>query len=339
MKYTEFKVYASHAGLELVNMIMLNQGIDYISINDPEDFNDILNKKNEYGWDYIEYELKENLDREATLSVFFGEEDDLTIIEDLRAEVEKLKKDVGQGSYGEGFDAGSLTTEINESDDSQWKDKWKEYFHPTKITDRLVVKPSWEDYSPAAGDLVIEIDPGMAFGTGTHETTSLCMKLLEKYMGASAADKDKKSEDVKGSAEGWGLKVLDVGCGSGILSIAAARLGAGDVLGVEIDEDAVLVARENVDLNGCAEGVKVIQGDLTKGIDYKADIIDANLMADLVMMLADSAKAHLVTGGIFISSGILTDKEEIVSSAIVEAGFEIVEVAEDGEWCAIAARG
>ncbi|MBQ9708236.1 MAG: 50S ribosomal protein L11 methyltransferase, partial [Firmicutes bacterium] len=221
----------------------------------------------------------------------------------------------------------------------QWKDKWKEYFHPTKITDRLVVKPSWEDYSPAAGDLVIEIDPGMAFGTGTHETTSLCMKLLEKYMGASAADKDKKSEDVKGSAEGWGLKVLDVGCGSGILSIAAARLGAGDVLGVEIDEDAVLVARENVELNGCSEGVKVIQGDLTKGIDYKADIIVANLMADLVMMLAGSAKAHLAPGGIFISSGILTDKEEIVSSAIVEAGFEIVEVAEDGEWCAIAARG
>lgn len=318
MKYTEFKVYASHAGIELVNAIMMEHGIDYISINDPEDFRDILNRKNEYGWDYIEDDLKKDLDREPALSVYFGEDDDLSIIGRLSMDVENLRGDVEAGLYGDGFDAGSLNIEISESDDSEWKDKWKEFFHPTKITEHLVVKPSWEEYTPEAGDLVIEIDPGMAFGTGTHETTSLCMKLMEKYM----------RDD---------HKVLDVGCGSGILSIAASLLGAKDVLGIEIDEGAVEVAKENVALNGCSDNVKVVQGDLTKGIEYKADIIVANLMADLVMMLAGSALAHMEEDGVFISSGILTDKEETVSRAIEEAGFEIVEIMEDGEWCAIAA--
>ena len=318
MKYTEFKVYGSSAGLELVTAIMMEHGIDYISIDDPEDFQDILNKKHEYGWDYIDDELKENLDREPTLSVFFGEEDDLSIIGKLTMDIEGLRADIEAGLYGDGFDAGSLRIETSVSDDSEWKDKWKEFFHPTKITEHLVVKPSWEAYEPEDDDLVIEIDPGMAFGTGTHETTSLCMKLMEKYM---------KKE----------YKVLDVGCGSGILSIAASLLGAQDVLGIEIDEGAVEVAKENVQLNGCADNVKVVQGDLTKGVDYKADIIVANLMADLVMMLAGSALAHMEDDGVFISSGILTDKEETVSRAIEEAGFEILEIAEDGEWCAIAA--
>ena len=186
-----------------------------------------------------------------------------------------------------------------------------------------MVKPSWEEYRAEPDDLVIEIDPGMAFGTGTHETTSLCMKLMEKYFGEF----------------GENVKVLDVGCGSGILSIAASLLGAGEVLGVEIDKDAVQVARENVQLNKCDDNVRVIEGDLTKGIDFKGDIIVANLMADLVMMLSKSAREHLEDGGIFISSGILADKEKVVSEAITDAGFTIEEVMVDGEWCAIAARG
>lgn len=323
MKYTAFEVRGTSAGLEMITAIMMNHGIDYISIDDPEDMEDILNKKNEYGWDYIDDELKENLDREPVLSVYFDEEQDLSIIDVLRADIEKLKQDVAEGAYGESFDGGSLEVSVSVSDDSQWKDKWKEFFHPSRITERLVVKPSWEEYRAEADDLVIEIDPGMAFGTGTHETTSLCMKLMEKYFGEF----------------GENVKVLDVGCGSGILSIAASLLGAGEVLGVEIDKDAVQVARENVQLNKCDDNVRVIEGDLTKGIDFKGDIIVANLMADLVMMLSKSAREHLEDGGIFISSGILADKEKVVSEAITDAGFTIEEVMVDGEWCAIAARG
>lgn len=323
MKYTAFEVRGTSAGLEMITAIMMNHGIDYISIDDPEDMEDILNKKNEYGWDYIDDELKENLDREPVLSVYFDENQELSIIDVLKADIEKLKQDVAEGAYGESFDGGSLEVTVSVSDDSQWKDKWKEFFHPSRITERLVVKPSWEEYRAEPNDLVIEIDPGMAFGTGTHETTSLCMKLMEKYFGEF----------------GENVKVLDVGCGSGILSIAASLLGAGEVLGVEIDKDAVQVARENVQLNKCDDNVRVIEGDLTKGIDFKGDIIVANLMADLVMMLSKSAKDHLEGGGIFISSGILTDKEKVVSEAITDAGFTIEEVMVDGEWCAIAARG
>lgn len=323
MKYTAFEVRGTSAGLEMITAIMMNHGIDYISIDDPEDMEDILNKKNEYGWDYIDDELKENLDREPVLSVYFDENQDLSIIDVLKTDIEKLKQDVAEGAYGESFDGGSLEVTVSVSDDSQWKDKWKEFFHPSRITERLVVKPSWEEYRAEPDDLVIEIDPGMAFGTGTHETTSLCMKLMEKYFGEF----------------GENVKVLDVGCGSGILSIAASLLGAGEVLGVEIDKDAVQVARENVQLNKCDDNVRVIEGDLTKGIDFKGDIIVANLMADLVMMLSKSAREHLEDGGIFISSGILADKEKVVSEAITDAGFTIEEVMVDGEWCAIAARG
>lgn len=133
-------------------------------------------------------------------------------------------------------------------------------------------------------------------------------------------------------------KVLDIGCGSGILSIAAALLGCSDVLGVDIDEDAVAAAKENVALNGAEDAVRIRKGDLTEGIDFKADIITANLMHDLVMELSPGAKKHLKKGGIFISSGILLEKREQVAEAVKGAGFEILEIAEDGEWCAIAAR-
>ena len=181
-----------------------------------------------------------------------------------------------------------------------------------------MVKPTWEEYAPEEKDLVIESDPGMAFGTGTHETTSMCIKLMEKYV---------KPGDM----------VLDVGCGSGILSVAASLLGAGNTLAVDIDPEAVKVASENVVLNGCSDRVAVMEGNLVEGIDFKAHVVAANLMADLVMMLSSHVALHLLPGGIYISSGILTEKEKIVSDAIVKCGFRIIEVIHDGMWCAIAA--
>ena len=323
MKYIEFKVHASRQGIEQVTAMYMKYGITDVSIDDPADMEDILNNKNEYGWDYIEDEMKENLDREPTISCFFEDtEKNREKVQILKILIMKLKSAELYGEFGWDVDFGRLYGEEIFIDDEDWKDKWKEHFKPTKITDKLVVKPTWEEYEAAEGELVIQIDPGMAFGTGTHETTSLCMKLMEKYMGDNAAEK----------------KVLDVGCGSGILAIGAALLGSKDILGVEIDEDAVRVANENIELNQVGDKVKAIQGDLTKGIDFKADILLANLMADLVMLLAESAGKHLKKDGIFISSGILVEKKEVVSEAIKAAGFEIIEIAEDGEWCAIAAK-
>ena len=203
-------------------------------------------------------------------------------------------------------------------DDVLWRDKWKEYFKPTKLSNNIVVKPTWCEYKPNEEDIVIEIDPGMAFGTGTHETTKLCIRMIEKYMHG-------------------GYKVLDVGSGSGILSIAAAKLGASDVLGIDIDEDAVRVSNENYELNGVSDRAKAIVGDLTVGVDYKANIVVANLLADIVMRLSKDAKRHLGEKGIFITSGILTEKSEAVEKCMIECGFEIVEKAILGEWCSIVA--
>ena len=324
MKYIEFKVHASRQGIEQVTAMYLRMGIDQVSIDDPADMEDILNKKNEYGWDYVDDDLKKGLDREPTISIYFEDtEENREKIQQLKLQVMMLKSKELEGLFGWDVDFGRLYAEDIIVDDADWKDKWKEYFKPVRITDRLVVKPTWEEYEPNDGEKVIQIDPGMAFGTGTHETTSLCLKLMEKYLGDEPQDKE----------------VLDVGCGSGILSIAAALLGCRSVTGVEIDEDAVRVAEENVELNGIGDRVEILQGDLTEGIESKADIIVANLMADLVMTLSKSAKEHLKDGGIFISSGILLEKKGIVSDAVKKAGFEIIEIAEDGEWCAIAARG
>lgn len=323
MKYIEFKVHASRQGIEQVTAMYMKNGITDVSIDDPADMEDILNNKNEYGWDYIDDELKENLDREPTISCFFKDTPETRDkVQQLKLLIMMLKSKEMEGVFGWDADLGRLYGEAIYIDDEDWKDKWKENFKPTRITERLTVKPTWEEYSPKESELVIEIDPGMAFGTGTHETTSLCMKLMEKYLGEDAA----------------GKSVLDIGCGSGILSIGAALLGSSDVLGVEIDEDAVRVASENILLNNVSDRASAVRGDLTEGIDFKADIILANLMADLVMKLAEDAAGHLKNGGIFISSGILTEKKDVVVEAIKNAGFDIVEVAEDGEWCAIAAR-
>ena len=324
MKYIEFKVRASRQGIEQLTALFLSKGIDSVSINDPADIDDVLNKKNGYEWDYVNDDIKGILDREPSISTYFEDTpENREKIQELKIAVMMLKSKELEGLYGWDVDFGRLYAEDIIVDDEDWKDKWKENFKPTRVTDKLVIKPTWEQYEASEGEVVLQLDPGMAFGTGTHETTSLCLKLIEKYLGEKPQDK----------------KVLDVGCGSGILSIAAALLGCSEALGIDIDEDAVQVADENVELNGVSHKVKIQPGDLIKGIDFKGDIIVANLMADLVAELAESAKAHLEQGGVFISSGILIEKKDMVADAVKAAGFDIVEIVEDGEWCAIAARG
>lgn len=322
MKYTEMRIYAGRQGVELITAMLMSKGIDGIMVDDPDDMDDILSKKNEYGWDYIDDELKINMDREPVISVYFDDnEDGRKQIADIRKSLHALKEQEQKGVFGKDSNLGSFNTEERHVDDEDWKYKWKDYFKPCRITERITVKPTWENYDAGEGELVIEIDPGMAFGTGTHETTSLCMRLMEKYIGENAEEK----------------KILDVGCGSGILSIGAALLGCREVLGTEIDDDAVRVAEENAASNNVSGIVRIVKGDLVEGIEFKADVIVANLMVDLVVRLCESAMQHLNSGGVFISSGILVEKEKYAAEMIENAGFKILEIQEDGEWCAIAA--
>lgn len=320
MNYYKVTIYTSHEGIEPLSAVLMEHGFDSIVVDDPADVEDILNKKEEYEWDYIDPSVFANKDKEPTITIYFDDNKLSAIhIRELTKLIEAVKATVKGGMYGPGADFGRLHVETTLVKDDDWKDKWKEFFKPSKITDSLVVKPTWEEYTPAEGEHVIEIDPGMAFGTGTHETTTLCMVLMEKYL------KD-------------GDSVMDVGCGSGILAIAAAKLGCKDILGIEIDPDAVRTAIENVELNKADDVVVVKEGDLTKGVDKVVDLMVANLMAPLVIELSGAAADHMKDGGIYISSGILIEKKEQVAEAVVAAGFEIVEILEKGEWCAIAAQ-
>lgn len=273
-----------------------------------------MNKKNSYDWDYIDDSMMELAHIPTSITFYLSETEECdSILEQLQKKLDVLKSE-------DRIDYGKLECIQKPVDDADWKDNWKEYFKPTKVTERIVIKPTWEEYTSTADEVVIEIDPGMAFGTGTHPTTSLCIKLLERFI--------EPEEDM----------ILDVGCGSGILAIAAALLGAKGVLAVDIDPIAVTVSKENVELNHLSAKVRVIEGDLTKGLKERADIVVANLMADLVMILSKDVPAHLKGKNIYISSGILIEKQEQVVAAIEECGFHILEILEEGEWCAIAAQ-
>ena len=319
MKYIAMNIETSSAGIEALVTSLMEVGITDVVVEDPRDFEELMDKKQSYDWDYVDEDLAASMRDVPKVTIYLEDtETNRKQIHHVETIIETLKSAVASGLYGEAADFGTLTLDVRFDDDTEWKDKWKEFFKPARISDNIVVKPTWETYDNAEGCKVIEIDPGMAFGTGTHETTSLCVKLLDKYQ---------KPSD----------KVMDVGCGSGILSIAAALLGAKDVLGVDIDPVAVEVAVENLELNKVGNVARAQYGDLTKGVDYKANIVVANLMADLVMMLSNDVAKHMEPDGYFISSGILVEKEEVVANHLREQGFEIVEIKEDGLWCAIVA--
>jgi len=318
MKYIEVKIKTSKSGIDPVLAALMNIGINDAMIDDPDEILAMIASPGPSEW-YDESQIPDLSMIEPAVTVFFADDEEgRSKSNDVRKAIEELAKSVAEGRYGAEADLGELSVSAKVEDDVLWRDKWKEYFKPTKLSNNIVVKPTWCEYEPNEEDIVIEIDPGMAFGTGTHETTMLCIRMIEKYMHG-------------------GYKVLDVGSGSGILSIAAAKLGASDVLGIDIDEDAVRVSNENYELNGVSDRAKAIVGDLTVGVDYKANIVVANLLADIVMRLSKDTKRHLEEKGIFITSGILTEKSEAVEKCMIECGFEIVEKAILGEWCSIVA--
>ena len=219
---------------------------------------------------------------------------------------------------GHSLDKGKGTIRWREVREAEWADSWKQYFHTSRIGERFVVKPSWEEYVPQPDDIVLDLDPGMAFGTGTHGTTILCLESIEDMVKP-------------------GMTVFDVGAGSGILSIAAAKLGAVMVKAVEYDAMATETARQNVAVNGVGSIVEVSRGDLLDGITGQADIIVANLIADLILKLAPALPAHLKPTGCFVGSGIIKERLPDVTNALAQQGLSVTRVTEAGEWAAVVA--
>ena len=294
MKY--YQVIITTEDTESVIADLAGLDIFEYQIEDPADLREIMDNKNEYDWDFIDEDLVENeLAMVPRVNVFF--------------------EDAGRAAQ---VASKFLDAEIRTIDDADWKEKYKEQFKALALTENIVVCPSWEEV-PEGDYKIISLDPGMAFGTGDHATTSMCAQLMEKC-----------------GCEG--KKVLDVGTGSGILAIAAALMGASDVLGIDIDDDAVAVAHENVAKNGCGDKIKIVKGDLTEGVDYEADLVVANIIAELVIELAKDIKKHLKPGGPFICSGILVEKSEMVTNALLDLGFQVDDIFMSDDWCAIGAH-
>lgn len=240
------------------------------------------------------------------------------------------------------IDPGEPVVEVREVDDADWADAWKQYFKPVRITERLTIKPSWEEYTAGPGEIILDLDPGMAFGTGTHATTSLCLKALERRLQT-------------------GDEVIDVGTGSGILAIAAAKLGASAILALDLDPVAVTVAEENVRHGGLGDQIQVRRSDLLGvlqggngadggnstdkansgnglNIHLPVRLVVANILAEIILLFVPDVYEALEPGGLYITSGIIERKEPEVTAALMAAGFTILAIDRDQDWVAITAQ-
>lgn len=310
MKWAEITIKTTTEAVEAITNILYEQNVGGVSIEDPKDFK--FQKKNEYDWDFVEEEIFNSGYDGVIIKTYITEERDVT--EDVNLIKEKI-----QGLKDFGIDIGEAIVELSQVDEQDWANEWKNYYKPTKVGKNVLVKPTWEEYEEKEGDLIIELDPGMAFGTGTHETTTMCIQQLEKYV--------KKDS-----------KVFDIGCGSGILAIAAAKLGAKEVVAVDLDEVAVKVSKENINLNKVKNKVVALHGNLTEVIKDKADIVVANIIADIIKILAKDVANFMKENAVFISSGIIHAKVDEVKESLIENGFEVVEVQTLGEWNAIVSK-
>ena len=303
--WIEITVVTSSEASDVVSGFFYNTGVDGVSILDSEDV--AFKKKNPSGWDYFDENLLK-VKEGAIIKGYYKEDDKLQeYIEYIKESVEKLPEfgfDKGEGSV--------YVVKVNEGD---WENIWKQYYKPTKIGERIVIKPIWEPYEVKNDEIVVELDPGMAFGTGTHETTRMCMKSLEKYT--------KKDSTV-----------FDIGTGSGILAISAAKLGAKHVVAVDLDPVAVDSAKKNVGYNNISN-IEVLHGDLMEVVNGKAEIVVANIIADVIIFLVEGVKEFLNKDGYFITSGIILAKVDEVVEKFKQCGFEIVEVIRDGEWACV----
>lgn len=307
MDWTQMTVSTNSQGADIVSEFLMSQGAKGTQIVDRADIPD-PGKPHGY-WELIDVNLLESMPQDVQVKAWFPGEADLPRIARQLTELPALA----------GFDLGTLGVAYADVQEKDWAEHWKQYYKPFSMGDTLVVKPSWEPYAPQEGEKVMELDPGMAFGTGSHETTALCVELMDAY-----------------PCEG---SFLDIGTGSGILSIAAGLLGAKEVWAVDIDPVAVEVARDNVKRNGLEDVVTVRQGDLTQGLNQVFDMAVANILADVILMLLEPLKNHLKKNGILLCSGIIEGREQDVLDGLAAAGYMVLETRRKGDWVAIAAKG
>lgn len=306
MKWTEVSLKTTEEAYDAICNMLNDIGAGGVAIEDPNDIRRELEKPNTL--DYADDKFMESLGEEVIIKAYFNESRSQTELKELITE--KLNfigqfLDIGEGFVG-----------FSDVDDEDWSTAWKKYYKPIQIAENIIIKPSWEEYCHTDKEIVIELDPGMAFGTGTHETTKMCAEFLQKYM----------EED---------FKVLDLGCGSGILSIIAAKLLAKNVYAIDIDEVAVRVSNENSILNKTEDIVKTDVGIIDNVPVEKYDIVVANIIASVIVDISSQVPQYLDKGGLFVTSGIIKERKEEVIEAYTNNGFELIDENELGEWVAM----
>lgn len=315
MKWNQYRLKTTTEAEDIVSSMLMDLGIEGVQIEDKVP---LTKEDKEQMFVDILPEIAED-DGTAYLTFYLEEEEDAaSILMNIRKELEEMR------SY---LEVGECTIEESQTEDVDWVNNWKQYFHQFYIDDILVI-PSWEQVEEKDSDkLVIHIDPGTAFGTGMHETTRLCIRQLKKYV----------KQDTQ---------ILDVGCGSGILGMLALKFGAAHSVGTDLDPCAIDATHENMEVNGIGrDQYEVMIGNI---IDDKAvqdavgyekyDIVAANILADVLVPLTPVIIGQLKHGGIYITSGIIDDKEQTVVDAVKAAGLEVLEVNHQGEWVSVTAR-
>lgn len=309
MQWAEVSVDTSHEAMDLVSEILQELGAAGVVIEDPA----LLNEYIRSGlWDYTD--LKESEETEVVRVKAYWALD-----EELEGKLQRFAARLDDLT-AHGIDKGAGAVSWKAVADEDWAETWKEFFHTEKIGARTVIKPTWEEYEAKAGEIVVELDPGAAFGTGQHATTSLCIRALEDLVRP-------------------GMTVFDVGTGSGVLAIVAAKLGAKRVEAVDFDPVAVRVARENVRQNGAEDVVRTERSDLLKSVAGKADLIIANIIADIIVRLFGEVKGSLAAGGTMLLSGIIEDRLPDVVEAAAQHGFAVEKIEQEKGWAAVIVKG
>lgn len=317
MQYTKVSLKTTTEAVDFISNLFDEIGLEGIQIED----NVPLSEEDKKAM-FIDIlpELPED-DGTAVVSSYF---------EPGKFELPLLKKQIMDGldEISAFVNVGEGTIQISDTDDEDWLNNWKAYFKPFRVTEHIMIKPTWEELTEKKdGDIVIEIDPGIAFGTGSHETTKLCILALDKYVTPQT-------------------QLLDVGCGSGILSIAGIKLGAAYALGTDIDVHALDATKENIEVNHISsECFSLMAGDLItdkelqEKVGYKKyDVVVANILADIIIPLSGEIQNHMTDDGVFISSGIINTKKKEVEEALLQNGFDIVETNEMGDWVSFVAK-
>lgn len=305
MYWKEITLNVPRDAADAASAIFYDAGAKGVVVDDPLTVNNYIDSGL---WDYTDLKKNEDISR-IKITAYFEENEANEKFSDIEERYLNLQKEF-EGEYGE-----IICKRVADED---WENSWKEYFHTEKIGERIVIRPPWEEYAAKENEVVIAIDPGAAFGTGQHPTTALALRALEKYVKSSS-------------------KVFDIGAGSGVLSIAAKKLGAKRVEAYDYDAVAVRIARENAALNGI-EDLKIEVSDLFQNVAGTADIIVANIIADIILKLLPDIPEKLNKGGVFIAGGIIDERYEEVLDAMEKVNLNILEISHNKGWSLIVAE-